>query len=201
MTALAHRPAHAFALAACIGLAFANALRAGPWLLVLAFGAVAACAFTEKRLVAISVALLLGGWLWGSVRLDALDRSPLAARIGTAERLRVVVTSTPRRGRFDIRAQGNRVQVRVPRMSPAVAQAAGTTGENPQVRKEAEKASGSAVIPCYEDEAGDVARMIREGLAKDRVGLTNEALELLPRLAIHPPPVEHARRPEQTAPA
>ena len=106
MTALAHRPAHAFALAACIGLVFANALRAGPWLLVLAFGAVAACAFTEKRLVAISVALLLGGWWWGSVRLDALDRSALVARIGTAERPRVVVTSTPRRGRFDIRAQG-----------------------------------------------------------------------------------------------
>jgi DNA polymerase-3 subunit delta len=35
------------------------------------------------------------------------------------------------------------------------------------------------VIPCYEDEAGDVARMIREGLAKDKVGVTNEALELL----------------------
>src|SRR5439155_1003776 len=63
-------------------------------------------AFAERRLVAISVALLLGGWWWGSVRLDALDRSPLAARIGTAERLRVVVTSTPRPGRFDIRAQG-----------------------------------------------------------------------------------------------
>ncbi len=56
---------------------------------------------------------------------------------------------------------------------------AGALGRDSTLRKEAEKASGSAVIPCYEDEAGDVARLIREGLAKDKVGLTNEALELL----------------------
>jgi DNA polymerase-3 subunit delta len=56
---------------------------------------------------------------------------------------------------------------------------AGALGRDSTLRKEAEKASGSAVIPCYEDEAGDVARMIREGLARDKVGLTNEALELL----------------------
>ena len=55
----------------------------------------------------------------------------------------------------------------------------GALGRDSALRKEAEKAAGAAVIPCYEDEAGDVARMIREGLAKDRVGLTNEALELL----------------------
>jgi DNA polymerase-3 subunit delta len=56
---------------------------------------------------------------------------------------------------------------------------AGALGRDSALRKEAEKSAGSAVIPCYEDEAGDVARMIREGLAKDKVGLTNEALELL----------------------
>jgi DNA polymerase-3 subunit delta len=56
---------------------------------------------------------------------------------------------------------------------------AGALGRESTLRKEAEKAPGSAVIPCYEDEAGDVARMIREGLARDKVGLTNEALELL----------------------
>ena len=56
---------------------------------------------------------------------------------------------------------------------------AGALGRESTLRKEAEKASGAVVIPCYEDEAGDVARMIREGLAKDKVGLTNEALELL----------------------
>jgi DNA polymerase-3 subunit delta len=56
---------------------------------------------------------------------------------------------------------------------------AGALGRESTLRKEAEKASGAVVIPCYEDEAGDVSRMIREGLAKDKVGLTNEALELL----------------------
>jgi DNA polymerase-3 subunit delta len=56
---------------------------------------------------------------------------------------------------------------------------AGALGRDSVLRKEAEKASGSAVIPCYEDEAGDVARMIREGLARDKVGLTNEAIELI----------------------
>ena len=56
---------------------------------------------------------------------------------------------------------------------------AGALGRESTLRKEAEKAPGATVIPCYEDEAGDVSRMIREGLAKDKVGLTNEALELL----------------------
>jgi competence protein ComEC len=106
VTVLAQRPAHALALATCVGLAFANAVRAGPVLLVLAFLSLAACAFTERRLAAVAVALILSGWWWGAARLDTLDRSPLAARIGTAERLRVVVTSTPRQGRFDIRAEG-----------------------------------------------------------------------------------------------
>ncbi len=56
---------------------------------------------------------------------------------------------------------------------------AGALGRESGLRKAAEAAKGAAVIPCYEDEAGDVSRMIREGLAKDKVGLTNEALELL----------------------
>ena len=38
-------------------------------------------------------------------RLDALDRSPLSARVGTAERALVVVAAPPRHGRFDIRIQ------------------------------------------------------------------------------------------------
>jgi DNA polymerase-3 subunit delta len=56
---------------------------------------------------------------------------------------------------------------------------AGALARDSAVRKAAEGSKGAAVIPCYEDEAGDVSRMIREGLAKDKVGLTNEALELL----------------------
>ena len=56
---------------------------------------------------------------------------------------------------------------------------AGALARDSALRKAAEASKGAAVIPCYEDEAGDVSRMIREGLAKDKVGLTNEALELL----------------------
>jgi competence protein ComEC len=52
------------------------------------------------------VALALAGWWWGSTRLDALDRSFLAPRIGTAARARVVVTGETRRGRFDGHASG-----------------------------------------------------------------------------------------------
>ncbi len=55
----------------------------------------------------------------------------------------------------------------------------GALGRDSGLRKAAEASKGAAVIPCYEDEAGDVSRMIREGLARDKVGLTNEALELL----------------------
>ena len=107
MTALAHRPAHALALAVCVGLALSNGARGGPLLLVLAAAAVVAAALTERRTRCVALAFVFVGWWWGGARLEALDRSPLAGRVGTAERVRVVVTSTPRRGRFDIRAEGN----------------------------------------------------------------------------------------------
>ena len=46
------------------------------------------------------------------------------------------------------------------------------------LRKAAEAAAGAAAIPCYEDEAGDTARLVLETLAKDNVSLTAEALQL-----------------------
>src|SRR6202012_3904104 len=46
-------------------------------------------------------------------------------------------------------------------------------------RRAAEQSKAAAAIPCYEDEAGDVARLVRESLARDQVGLTNDALQLL----------------------
>jgi DNA polymerase-3 subunit delta len=55
---------------------------------------------------------------------------------------------------------------------------AGALGRDSALRKAAEKAEGAAAIPCYEDEPGDVARMVRETLAKDRLSLNSEALEL-----------------------
>lgn len=55
---------------------------------------------------------------------------------------------------------------------------AGALGRDSALRRAAEKADACAVIPCYEDEAGDVARMAREALARDGVSLTTEALAL-----------------------
>lgn len=55
---------------------------------------------------------------------------------------------------------------------------AGALGRESTLRKVAEKAAGAWVIPCYEDEVGDVARMAREALAADQVSLSSEALEI-----------------------
>jgi DNA polymerase-3 subunit delta len=56
---------------------------------------------------------------------------------------------------------------------------AGNLGRDSALRGAAEKAKAGAVaIPCYEDDTGDVARMTREALSRDGVGLTNEALDL-----------------------
>lgn len=55
---------------------------------------------------------------------------------------------------------------------------AGALGRDSGLRKAAEKAAGAAVIPCYEDEPGDVARLVREALAKDNLSLNADALNL-----------------------
>jgi DNA polymerase-3 subunit delta len=55
---------------------------------------------------------------------------------------------------------------------------AGNLGRESALRKAAEKANGAAAIPCYEDEPGDVARLVRETLAKDNVSLNADALAL-----------------------
>lgn len=55
---------------------------------------------------------------------------------------------------------------------------AGALGRDSAMRKVAEKAAACATIPCYDDEPGDVARLVRESLAGDKVGLDSQALEL-----------------------
>lgn len=55
---------------------------------------------------------------------------------------------------------------------------AGALGRDSALRKVAEKAATCATIPCYDDEPGDVARIVREALATDRVSLDTAALEL-----------------------
>jgi len=54
---------------------------------------------------------------------------------------------------------------------------AGALGRESALRKAAEKAAGAVGIACYEDEVGDVARMTREALGADKVGLTGDALD------------------------
>jgi competence protein ComEC len=101
VTIVRRHPTHALAAALCLGLALPNILRfASPLALV---GA-AACGL--RRGSFLLLALVLAGWWWGSMRLEAIDHSVLAPLIGTAERARVVVTAEPRRGRFDQRAPG-----------------------------------------------------------------------------------------------
>jgi DNA polymerase-3 subunit delta len=55
---------------------------------------------------------------------------------------------------------------------------AGALGRDSALRRAAEQAKAAACIPCYEDETGDVARLVRESLARDQVGLTAEALQV-----------------------
>ncbi len=54
---------------------------------------------------------------------------------------------------------------------------AGALGRDSALRKAAEASPNAVGIACYEDEVGDVARMTREALAADKVGLTGDALD------------------------
>ncbi len=89
--------------AAALGIAAANAVRA-PALALFAIGAaLAACLDERLRLVALAAALLLAGWCWGSLRLDALDRSPLTAEIGRVAAAEAVITGPARSGTYALR--------------------------------------------------------------------------------------------------
>jgi hypothetical protein len=77
---------HVLAGALCIGLAGSLAVRAaGTWTLAGALTAVIASVAVDdqrRRLVALGLALTAAGLWWRSIRLDALDRSVLAPRVG-----------------------------------------------------------------------------------------------------------------------
>ncbi|HZR92821.1 MAG TPA: ComEC/Rec2 family competence protein [Gaiellaceae bacterium] len=97
---------HVLLAALCLGIAAATAVRlpgAAPAWLALAGSALAALVDGAPRLVLLLAALVLAGWWWGGARLAALDRSPLAAFVGTSERARVVVTGPARRSRYALR--------------------------------------------------------------------------------------------------
>ena len=54
---------------------------------------------------------------------------------------------------------------------------AGSLGRDSALRKAGEAAAGCGVIPCYEDEPADLARLAREALAADKLALSAEALD------------------------
>jgi competence protein ComEC len=100
---------HVLAGSLCGGLALAVPLRLpflGLPLLAAALLAAAAGVEPALRLPLVALALLVGGWWWGSARLDALGQSALRRHVGEAEQTLVVVTGPPRKGRFGIRAPG-----------------------------------------------------------------------------------------------
>ena len=113
-------PAQIIAAACVAGLAASDAVRvhapaaaAAP--VLACAGAVAAASRARLALAVAAAVVLAGGWWWGSLRLDALDRSPLAVRVGTAGRFVVTTVAEARPGRFDqrqfARLEGERVEL------------------------------------------------------------------------------------------
>jgi competence protein ComEC len=108
--------AHLLAAALCAGLALALLVREAHAGLALAGALLGLVALVQDagRLVFLASALILAGAWWGSMRLDALDRSLLEPEIGRAAAARVEVTGPARRSEFALR-----VPVRVRRFGRA----------------------------------------------------------------------------------
>jgi len=103
-------PHHLLLAALCMGIASANVARlhgTGLADIAVCSSCLAAVVFPAQRPGFVALALVLAGWWWGSIRLDAIDRSPLTPLIGTAERAQVVVTAPPRRSSFEWRIQAD----------------------------------------------------------------------------------------------
>jgi competence protein ComEC len=98
---------HVLAGALCLGLAGSLALRAAgrSTLAVALVATIASVAIADDRgrVAALALALAAGGLWWGSVRLEALDRSVLAPRIGEVGPALVEITGPTRRTPFQLR--------------------------------------------------------------------------------------------------
>jgi competence protein ComEC len=101
-------PAHVILAALVLGLVFSNVVRVPRSWEILGTVSVAAlmgwcCTPRHARVASVAVLFGLGGWVWGSARLDALDHSVLRAEVGRAGRVVAVVTGEARVGRFEQR--------------------------------------------------------------------------------------------------
>jgi len=93
-------------LAACFGLATANAARAPAFVLALILIAAAVAVLSPRaRLAAcaLALALVLAGWWFGTERLGALDRSLLEPERGRSAAVTAVVTGPVRKTPFVLR--------------------------------------------------------------------------------------------------
>ena len=105
-------PAQVILGALAAGLCAANVVRpGGTALALLAVPPIAALASPRSAPVAVAAALACSlGWWWGAVRLDALDRTELAADVGRAGDLVVVTTADARPGTFVQRQMARAVE-------------------------------------------------------------------------------------------
>jgi competence protein ComEC len=96
---------HLLAAAVCLGLAASLAAKApvGAWMAMAGIAALAALPQRELRSPLLAVAMLLTGWVWGSLRLTALDESVLLDRAGSTGLARVEVTGPARTTEFETR--------------------------------------------------------------------------------------------------
>jgi competence protein ComEC len=105
---------YVLASGACLGLAAANAVRAsGPLIVSAVVAAALAAAFMSDarvRIATLAAGILLAGWWWGSVRLDALDSSVLRPHVGETGWAEAVVTGPGRNNGFQLRVPARLVQ-------------------------------------------------------------------------------------------
>ena len=114
-------PAHVVVAACAVGLAVSDAARIhGAAAPAVAAGLVSALVAPVGwgRTAFLAALALVVAWWWGSARLDQLDHTVLAARIGTANRFVVVTTAEVRHGAFELRqmaqTRGERVELELP---------------------------------------------------------------------------------------
>ena len=114
-------PAHVVVAAGAVGLAASDAVRIhDPAAPAVAAGLAAALLAPAGwgRTAFLAALALVAAWWWGSARLDQLDHTVLAPRIGTADRFVVVTTAEVRHGAFELRqlarTRGERVELELP---------------------------------------------------------------------------------------